>query len=230
MTPCKSLAHVAAARTQLLATGHDRETDRWTGDLLSVDPGLRSPGAALFRHGVLIACDRIKIDDELHALDSGTRYLRVAQEIIAWYADVIEAQGACALRTVIFEHPQWYTRDKSKGDPNKLAGCLGVGQSVAVLAFERCVAAELRGPEILSPLPAEWTGQIPKDPKKPWTSPRGERVSSRLVEAERKLVPAQHDAIDGLGLGLWALGRYERRRVFPGTEDYASRSEQEPSE
>lgn len=221
MRALETLTHVAQARMQLLTV--DKETDRWTGDLLSVDPGLRSPGAALFRHGVLIACDRIKLDAELQALDAGTRYLRVAQEIIAWYADVIEAQGACALRTVIFEHPQWYTRDKSKGDPNKLAGCLGVGQSVAVLAFERCVAAEVRGPEILSPLPAEWTGQLPKATKgNPWACPRGERVSSRLVEAERKLVPAQHDAIDGLGLGLWALGRYDRRRVFPGTEPDAT--------
>jgi hypothetical protein len=218
VTPLGTLEHVAIARGALLE--RDRETPRWNGDLLAIDPSVRSPGAALFRHGVLIACDRVKIDAEIHALEGGARWLRVAQEITSWYADIIAFQGAAHLCTVIYECPQWYAEGKGKGDPNQLAGVVGVGQSVAVLMHERCVAAEVHGPEILSPLPAEWTGQLPKATSgNPWKSPRGERISSRLHDAERRLVPAQHDAIDSLGLGLWALGRYERRRVFPGTEE-----------
>lgn len=191
------------------------EDNRWHGDVLAIDPSVTSPGASLFRHGVLFACDRVRIPKTVAALPAGQRWLRVAQEIGAWWDDVRENAGY--IRTVVFECPQIYTREKSKGDPNKLIGLAGVGQSVAVLITAGNIAQRVRPPEILTPLPAEWTGQLPKFTKGDvWKSPRAQRIASRLQPAERALVPAQHDAIDSLGLGLWALGRYERARVFPG--------------
>ena len=193
-------------------------SDRHHGDLIAVDPSVNSPGVALFRHGVLEACERIKIPKDVSKLGYGARCLRVAQEIAAWWQEQGERE---VVRVVVFEWPQTYRETKSKGDHNQLLGLVGVGQSLAALVTGHNVLTGQRPPEIVTPTPAEWTGQLPKTvdgslPSDPWTSPRGIRIGDRLEIGERRVVPPQHDAIDALGLGLWALGRYRPRRAFSG--------------
>lgn len=192
--------------------------DRHHGDLLAIDPSLNSPGMSLFRHGVLAACGRIRIHKDFAALGIGARCLRVAQEIAVWYS---EQEEIGTLRTIVFEWPQIYIDAKSKGDQNNLLGLVGVGQSLAAMFTIGNVHASQRPPEVVTPTPADWTGQLPKTvngklPKSAWESPRGARVRSKLQPGELRLVPDQHDAVDSLGLGLWSLGRYTLHRVFSG--------------
>lgn len=217
-------------------------SDRWHGDLLAMDGGVRSPGLALFRHGVLVSATRLRIPEELHTLPEGERWLRIADLGVEWWQ--AQQQGVKrTVRTVIYERPQWYseTRGKTKGDPNKLAGILGVGQSLAVMFAMHNSHEGTRPPEILSPTPAEWTGQIPKTdrndklPKDPRKSPRHSLVWSCLEPGEKAvclvrdgmhggitdvlLKDVNNDAFDGMGLGLFALGRYKpgvTGRVFAG--------------
>jgi hypothetical protein len=200
------------------------ESPRHHGDLLALDPSVNSPGVVLFRHGVLIAAAKVKIDEAFAELGRAARCMRVADEVIVWWA---EQEGVGTVRTVIYEWPQIYSEaeNKSKGNPNELLGLVGVGQSLATALTVYNIQHGARPPEVLSPTPAEWTGQVPKTikiggknriPKDPWTSPRGMRIKGKLQPGELKSVPAQHDAIDSVGLGLWALGRYDRVRVFPG--------------
>lgn len=205
-------------------------SDRWHGDLLALDPSVRSPGVALYRHGCLHAVGRIRIDEEIHALPPAQRWLRVAEEIFAWWLDNRDGH-AYTIRTLVYELPQIYSESegKSKGNPNELLGLVGVSQSLAVLITAYNVQHGVRPPELLSPTPAEWTGQCPKTikrggksvlPKDPREAPRGQRIWSRLEAAEQAVVVTckafQHDAFDGMGLGLFALRRYDQRRVFPG--------------
>jgi hypothetical protein len=204
---------------------------RWHGDLIAVDPSVNSPGVSLFRFGKLVACTRVGIASSVADLPIGQRYMRVGMLIAAWWQETCDDVDGVThnhvVRTVCYEHPKWLSEaaGKTKGNPNDLAGLVGVGQSFAT--FMACHNAHVgqRPPELLTPYPDEWTGQVPKTvktpkgnkiPKNPWESPRGERIRSRLEASELAVAPAQHDAIDSIGLGLHALGRYERVRIFPG--------------
>ena len=79
------------------------------------------------------------------------------------------------------------------------------------------VAALLPGADVACYTPGEWTRGIPKKTTgSAKTGPRALRILSRLSDAERAVVPDSHDALDAVGLGLYRLGRFERRRVLPG--------------
>lgn len=169
--------------------------------LLAADPSIRSPGVALFADDVLIAAAALEVPP---AEPMALRAALAARAIVGWSA----VRHVRQVDLVVVEWPQWYATGKSQGDPNDLAGLAGVGAAVAAL---------LPYAEVRAPVPRDWIGGLPKSTRgDPWASPRGARVRSRLSAAEIELVPAQHDAIDAVGLGLWALGRFERRRVLPG--------------
>lgn len=170
--------------------------------LLAVDPSVRSPGAAIFCDSVLVAVARIPCKRASDVSD-GQRWLDVATQIRAWV-------GARQITSFIFEKPQIYTAFKSKGDPNDLIGLAGIGAALAGML----------GVSVLSPTPAEWIGQLPKSTRgSALDSPRSQRIVSRLSPAELALVPDQHDAIDAVGLGLWALGRLKPHSVFSNGRD-----------
>lgn len=194
--------------------------------LLALDPGMNSPGAALFvpnTPGMMLRhAARISIPPAFASRPDGARWLAVAHEIARW------ANALGRIQAVVFERPQWYTAAKSKGDPNQLAGVAGVAANVTGILS---VCEPL---EVYSPKPAEWIGQLSKvcpvcegKAKRKcgeckgsaWETPRGRRIRSRLEPDELALVPDQNDAIDAVGLGLWALGRLEPRRTFSNGRD-----------
>lgn len=166
--------------------------------LLAVDPGLRYPAAAVFQGGVLVKASRVK----LKGINTKTPILErcrvIALSIVDW------AQVTPDI--IVSEYPQVYTRDKSKGDPNQL---------IPLAAIGACLAGLFPSTQIISPKPRDWTGNIPKsEDGDPWASARGRRIWGRLTPAERSCVVPSHDSVDAVGLGLYALGRFERRRVY----------------
>src|SRR5512139_3353095 len=86
------------------------------GDLFAVDPSVNNPGVALFRGGVLVSAERVKIDPEYASLEIGERCQRVASAIIRW-GMAFEMEP----RTLVFEWPQSYY-GKGKGSQNDLFG------------------------------------------------------------------------------------------------------------
>jgi hypothetical protein len=187
--------------------------------LLAVDPGVRSPGVALFHHGVLHDAARITGSSSTDG-DHGARWLEVAYNIVNW---AFSKSGGWKTLHVVFEKPQIYTWSKSKGDPNDLIGLAGIGGAVCGLLHSQHPV------KVSSPKPDEWIGQLSKvcptckgKAKKKcsdchgsaWETPRGRRIRSRLSPAELALVPDQNDAIDAVGLGLFVLSRLEPVRVF----------------
>lgn len=196
---------------------------RNAGDLLALDPSLRSTGVALFRRGELLAAKRIQRKTDGASL--GVRALGMAQDVIAWLRHCKADPQA-----YVYEFPQIYTATKSDGDPNDLTPLAAIGSAVGMALI---VSGQYRNVtiDVATPLPAEWAGQLPKSKTgDPWESPRGQRIRSRLTAAElarfaskpmplgdgHEAIVANHDVIDGIGLGLWALGRLDRVRVFPG--------------
>ena len=198
--------------------------------LLAIDPGLNSPGAALFRAtGELLHATRIVVPETWVRIEAaGQRWLEVAKLIVAWSSQY-------DVDTVVFEKPQWDERSK-KVDPNDLVSIAGVAANVT---------GHLRSARVLSPTPSEWIGQLSKKcayckslraarkgtgvrtyakyctawKGSAWNTPRGRRIRSRLTPAEFALVPDQNDAIDAVGLGLWSLGRLAPRQVFSNGKD-----------
>jgi hypothetical protein len=165
--------------------------------LLAVDPGLRYPAIAKFEGGVLVYASRVPIPK---GITTKTPVLERCRAIaLALVSDYFPD-------TIVVEYPQVYSAAKSKGDPNNLLPLAVIGG---------CLAGLLPDVKMISPTPREWTGQIKKDERgDPWRSPRGRRIRSRLSQAEIDTVIPSHDSIDSIGLGLWALGRFERRRVY----------------
>lgn len=181
------------------------------GDLLAFDPGADHPAVALFRCGVLRSSERLRPDASWAQLCVLDRSIRIATAAIRW-AMALDADPVA----LVVEHPQVYRGGKSKGDPADLLllatinGALGGVLSYAVAPRDRALV-------VLSPTPGEWAGQLPKATKgDPWKSPRAALVRDRLSPAELEVVQSTHDAIDACGLGLWALGRFDVRRVLPG--------------
>lgn len=183
----------------------NKEPVEHIGDLLAVDPGINKPGVALFRAGKLVSAERVKLDKDIAKLPIGMRAARVSDAIMRWgMARNMEP------RNLVYELPQIYTREKSKGDPNDLVKVALVAANLSG-ALRYAMAGRNISMGILSPQPAEWlSGQCPKkETGDPWDSPRGYRIKIRLTDEERSVVVATHDALDSVGIGLWALGRFD---------------------
>lgn len=182
-------------------------------DLLAVDPSIRSPGAALFRDGVLIAVARIGVTRDMRHSHAQAA-LSAADAVASWCTAVGGRPAILAC-----EWPQIYTASKSKGDPNDLIAMAALNGALA--AVMQIAAIMRRGSfEVRSFLPAEWIGQVPKATRgKASASPRAMRIHSRLSPAELAIVPDQHDAIDAVGIGLHALGRLGVRRAYSNGSD-----------
>lgn len=177
---------------------------------LALDPSVSSPGLAVFNDGALLRAGRIR-PAVFPDISEGARW-QLVSEHLAVAAQTWAGVSLRAFSLVVYERPQIYRATKSKGDPNDLVALAAIGAAVTATV----VAAGSR-PRIETPTPAEWTGQIPKTTRGKGaakTSPRALRILSRLSPEEVALVPAQHDAIDAVGLGLHALGRLGIRRVY----------------
>lgn len=188
------------------------------GDLIAVDPSIRSPGVALFRAGVLVAADRVKIDEDVHELEIGMRCARVAADIVRWSMEV-----RASPRFLVVEWPVIYPGRRAKAGrqvkPKDILTLAGVAGAVAGI-FGAALAHRGVGLLVKSPTPAEWVGQLPKATDgDPLESPRGGLIASVLSPAELALVPKKHDAVDAVGLGLWGLNRLTapKRHARPGT-------------
>lgn len=200
------------ARAEALARLRARPT------FVSLDPahGIdKHAGLSFWREGVLAACAKVKLPAAGAACAGGPRAQIMADAVISQL--VLWDATAQPLSAIVYEWPQVYRAARSLGDPNDLLGLVAVAAAAASkLATINSLThgAQL---DIIDPKPDEWADRLPKAVKgDPWTSVRGVRVASRLSTAERALVPKSHDAIDSVGIGLWALDRFEPRRVFPG--------------
>jgi hypothetical protein len=198
--------------------------------LLSLDPSVRSPGAALWeitgaeyttQHTTmisrLVAVEKVKVltnpqrpDGTLLWESDAERWLYVAEKVLVWATLAAEKASGLNCTMFAFERPQIYRETKSRGDHNDLPPLAAVGTAVACM-----LRARLMRLRVLSPTPAEWSGQLPKATTgDPWRTPRGRRIASRLREDEIACVPAQHDCIDAVGIGLHVLGRLGIRRAW----------------
>ncbi len=171
------------------------------GILISVDPGIRGCGVALFDGGKLVRAAYVKSPAKTG--NNAAACVSMGLAVYSWTDRT--APDALAL-----EWPQVYAsrirEGSSKADPNDLLALCGVDSVIAALydlptAMVTCFA------------PAEWKGQMSKE------ACQG-RIIGRLSAAELEIVMSvsppslRHNVFDAVGIGLFRLGRFDRVRVI----------------
>ncbi|MDP2607273.1 MAG: hypothetical protein Q8S00_32450 [Deltaproteobacteria bacterium] len=163
--------------------------------ILSIDPGVRQAGAALFENGELTTAWLSKGDKEIAGL--------VTWPIATAWA-VFEDIGAHtipdAIQHLVMEIPYIYPAQFQKGDQQDIIQVALMNGALAGLFLN------VPGAEIVTYLPKQWKGQVPKDTMI-------ERIKSKLDTEELSRVQIvedkkhQKDIWDAVGVGLKYVGR-----------------------
>jgi len=170
-------------------------------NVLSLDPNLHGFGVGDFR------------DNEL--IKGWYEPLPNADDPWTELAVQIHAVSLLYGGRIVTEQPQIYDDQNpgTKGDRNDLISVAQIGTWVTALirSDSRAVSHEFV-------LPHTWTGSVPKDAKHPLgpDDVRGRRIWGILTKEEQNRVVFPkakrrwNDVLDGIGIGLWRLGRYGR--------------------
>ncbi len=174
--------------------------------LLAIDPGLRGCGAALFSDGLLVAAAYVP---STHTEDAMARACReTAQAVQEWCCKVDMLHLPNAL---VLEWPTTYGGRASRGDARDLLSLAGV---------DGAIAAFFPGARVDCVEPHAWKGSVTKPKRAADPYPIEARARERLSAEESARVEwpgsAKHrwDVADGVALGLYHLGRFERRRII----------------
>lgn len=170
--------------------------------VLAVDPGIRGSGVSYFVGDELVRCAYVA-NPCTHGNDA-IACIQMASAITNYFAKKCDA-----VHRLFFEWPQVYN-GRQKGDPNDLLPLVGV-----------CIALSVRlNVPTTHVKPREWKG----------TQAKGDafthRVVSRLSLSEMAAYSdglqttsrsLQHNVIDAVGLGLFTVGRFAKKRsIFRG--------------
>lgn len=167
---------------------------------IAVDPGLRGCGLAFFDLDTkkLILAEYVR-NTERHGFDfvaARAMTLQIRISVVRFGMEQPERfWGEC---------PVSYQAGAQKGDQNDLIHLAGFVYMIAG-AFENSALCQYT--------PREWKGTIEKEQM-------ADRIIGRLDAAENAAVRQAgvltHNIWDAVGIGLHALGRLERKRVFGG--------------
>jgi hypothetical protein len=162
------------------------------GLLVCVDPGLRGSGLAMYKLGVLEFATYVTNPDK-----SGrgpTAHAEMASAILNFVEEPFYNEQAHFL----VEFPQVYP-GPSKIDVNDLLDIAGVASAITtMMTLYQCQAT----------LPRAWKGNIKKEIMT-------ERIRASLTDQERNRIVSvgakDHNTLDAVGLGLWRMGRLNRK-------------------
>lgn len=154
--------------------------------MITIDPNLRGCGVAVWVGGTL----------------TRARYVKnpVGGRGYASYASLASAVWwETGYDNAWIEMPRAYGSVHQKGDPNDLLDVMGVGAALA--GASRNTVEHV--------FPSDWKGQVPKDVmlKRIWDSLRDDERA--VVQKTNKA--DTEDILDAVGIGLWKLGRLNKR-------------------
>lgn len=163
--------------------------------LISLDPGLREAGLAVFTGGLLTSAFLVRNPNTKDR--GGKAWVDMGREV-----DIILGEAAStetSLFTFVSEIPQVYREGKSANvSPDDLTNLTGV---------VGCVIGFLDPSEVKTYVPAEWKGQVPK-------KIHNKRIIAALSSTEVAALDAvkcpaslKHNVVDAIGVGLFELGR-----------------------
>ena len=161
--------------------------------LLCVDPGLRGCGVAEFEGYDLKRAAYVKNPVETGRGYDAHRALAVAVNMWSPWQSSVKA---------LIEHPRVYPGSaQQKGDLNDLLDVVAVGAAIGVYF-----------PKPVTVFPSDWKGNVPKDVMT-------ERIRRAITDEERARIekcPANlmHNVLDAIGIGLWKLGRINKKGIY----------------
>lgn len=167
--------------------------------IVGIDPGLSACGVSVFKAGVLERAGLVRGLDASYPL--AARWCALVQNVRIW----LDALGDREIELVV-EMPKIYPAASQKGDQNDLLNLAGVS------------AALLTGIDAWPKrhvYPRDWKGTLDADDF------IAEHIMPRTTPTERQRIEfpsaasLAHNVWDAVGIGLFACGRLERRRVFP---------------
>lgn len=176
--------------------------------ILSVDPGIRGCGAALWENQCLVRA--AYVPSSAREGDGPVEAVAMAQALVSW-----AQRTTCEPRPIgdlVVEWPRTYGGKASRGDANDLFALAGIDSALAALLPQSTRVSRY--------FPKDWKGTIekPKTTKQPYII--RERVFARLDVFERAVVDwtnnVKHswDVADAIGIGLKHLGRFRLNRVY----------------
>lgn len=183
--------------------------------VLAFDPGARLAGAALFVDGVLRRAALVRgVSGRGEAsLDD---LVTLAGNTLAWAMSVDDSMRLLYPNVVVAEQMKVYRAPWQKGDQADL-----LRLSVVTGALAGLLRAKENPPGTTSAVwytAHDWKGSLPK-PKDGEEYVVKTRVEARLRPEELARVEPcartlEHNVYDALGLGLFHLGRFDRKRVI----------------
>lgn len=180
--------------------------------VLSIDPGIRGCGAALWLHKRLVAAAYVKSPA---SKGSGPREaVDCARAVAEWMAERSKEYRFFPPATVdlAVEWPQTYGGRASRGDANDLFALSGIDSALCAL---------LEPDNVKSYAPREWKGALQKPASVNSPYPVEAMVLRRLDESETKAVELptnkrlHWDVWDAVGVGLKHVGRFDKLKVYP---------------
>lgn len=165
--------------------------------IVTIDPNVRGCGVASFLGGFLQWAVYVK-----NPL-AGTRAYAVDVAMGEAVRRAVAERGAFQPELVIIERPRVYP-GMPKTDLNDLIDVACVGAACAS-----------HFPNVQTVFPSEWKGTLRKQAML-------DRIADKLTPNEQQVVQRTNksdteDILDGVGIGLWKLGRLNTK-VFPGAE------------
>ena len=146
--------------------------------LLSVDPGTRDMGWALWDKGRLVDCGMARGRD---------------------WVSTVGNMPPFPVERVVIEDQQIYRN--SKIDAHAL---LAVARVVGAVVFYYGNEGRRR---VTLVAPREWKGQLPKEVCNKRTVGKLEAMERVVLNSKKYPKSLQHNLLDAIGIGLWALGR-----------------------
>lgn len=171
---------------------------------LSIDPGIRGVGAALWKDNKLSKAAYIRNPEKK---GNGPKECAVvAQEVVKWISAVMaqmEWRSSYYLDFLILEWPRTYAGRSAKGDTRDLFPLAGIDAALASLFIES---------NIIYYLPQQWKSNVNAEVMI-------ERIKTRISEEEKAniVLPCkslEHNVWDSIGIGLYFLNRLDRHRVY----------------
>lgn len=176
--------------------------------MITIDPNLRGCGVACWSGDKLQFAAYVK-----NPTVSGRGYAAFVSMAVAVGEYLVDRVLYENRAPVIIEHPRVYP-GMPKTDLNDLLDVCGVGAAVA----HRLEGFGVNGygyVEVKTVFPSEWKGTMKKQAML-------DRIAEKLTPDEVMVVQRTNksdteDILDGVGIGLWKLGRLSTK-VFPGAE------------